>query len=97
MFFCAKVPLSSKKCTSHTNWKNRSTTAQTCEAHLDGEAGRVPAAGVGAVGSSLKGDCAGTLRGQHHVMVDPLTPVHQHVGQRGVLRYVAVVSEQHFM
>lgn len=71
--------------------------AQGCEAHLDGKAGRVSAASVRAVRSSLKGDCAGTLRGQHQVMVDPLTPVHQHVGQHGILRYVAVVGEQHFL
>lgn len=65
--------------------------------HLYGEAGSVPAAGVCAVSSCPEGGCAGALRRQHHVVVYPLTPLHQQVGQSGVQRDVVIVSEQHFL
>lgn len=67
------------------------------EVHLNGEAGRVPAAAAGAVSARLEDGCAGALRGQHHVVVYPLTPVHQQVGQSGVHRDFIVVSKQHFL
>ncbi|TNN87022.1 hypothetical protein EYF80_002777 [Liparis tanakae] len=41
--------------------------------------------------------CTGALRGQHHVVVHPLTPFHQQVGEGGVQRDVVVVSEQHLL
>lgn len=65
--------------------------------HLYGEAGWVSAAGVCAVSSSLEGSCTGALRRQHHVMVYPLTPLYQQVGQGGVQRDVVIVSEQHLL
>lgn len=67
------------------------------EMHLDGKAGWVSVAGVGAVSSSLEGGRTGTLRRQHQIVVYPLTPVHQQVGQSGVHRDVVIVSEQHFL
>lgn len=65
--------------------------------HLYGEAGSFPAAGVCAVGSTLERSRTGTLRCQNHVMVYPLTPLHQQVRQGGVQRNVVVVSEQHLL
>lgn len=65
--------------------------------HLYGEAGRVLAAGVGAVSSRPEGSCTGALRRLHYVMVYPLTPLHQQVGQSGVQRDVVIVSEQHLL
>lgn len=67
------------------------------EMHLDGKAGWVSVAGVGTVSSSLKGSRTGTLRRQHQIVVYPLTPIHQQVGQSGVHRDVVIVSEQHFL
>lgn len=65
--------------------------------HLYGEAGRVLAAGVGAVSSRPEGSCTGALRRLYYVMVYPLTPLHQQVGQSGVQRDVVIVSEQHLL
>lgn len=73
------------------------TEAADSAAHLYGEAGCVSAAGVCAVSSCLKGSCTGALRRQHHVMVDPLTPIHQQVGQCAVHRDVVIVCVQHFL
>lgn len=65
--------------------------------HLDGEAGRVLAAGAGAVGSRPEGGGAGTLGRVDHVVVYPLTPLHQQVGQGGVQGDVGVVGEEHLL
>lgn len=65
--------------------------------NLYGEAGRVHAAGLCAVSSGHEGSCTGALRRQHHVVVYPLTPFYQQVGQSGVQRDVAIVSEQHLL
>lgn len=65
--------------------------------HLYGEAGHVPAAGVCAVSPSPESSCTGALRCQHHVVVYPLTPFHEQVGQSGVQRDVVVVGEQHLL
>lgn len=65
--------------------------------HLYGEAGRLLVAAVRAVGSGPEGGCAGALRRLHDVMIDPLAPLHQQVGQGGVQRDVVVASEQHLL
>lgn len=70
---------------------------QHCEMHLYGEAGRVLAAGAGAVSSRPEGSCAGALGRLHHVVVYPLPPLHQQVGQAGVQGDVAVVGEEHLL
>lgn len=67
------------------------------ELHLYGEAGRVLAAGAGAVSSCREGSRAGALGRLHHVVVYPLSPLHQQVGQAGVQRDVAVVGEEHLL
>lgn len=66
-------------------------------AHLYGEARRLPAAAVRAVSSGPEGGCTGALWRLHDVMIDPLAPLHQQVGQGGVQRDVVVVSEQHLL
>lgn len=65
--------------------------------HLYGEAGGVPAAGVGAVSSCSESRCTGTLRRQYQVMVDPLTPLHQQVGKSGIQRDVVIMGEEHLL
>lgn len=65
--------------------------------HLYGEAGRFLAAGVGAVSSRPEGGCTGALRRLHHVVVYPLTPLHQQVRQSGVQRDVVIVRKQHLL
>lgn len=65
--------------------------------HLYGETWCVPAAGVCTVSSGPEGSGAGALRRQHHVVVYPLTPLHQQVRQGGVQRDVVIVSEQHLL
>ena len=67
------------------------------ERHLDGEAGRVPAAGAGAVHSRLEGCCTRALRCQGEVMVYPLAPLHQQMGQSGVQGDVVIVCVQHLL
>lgn len=67
------------------------------ELHLDGEAGRVLAAGAGAVGSRPEGHRTGTLRRVDHVVVYPLTPLYQQVGQGGIQGDVGVVGEEHLL
>ena len=65
--------------------------------HLDGEAGRVAAAAAGAVHGGPEGGGAGALGGQGQVVVDPLAPLHQQVGQGGVQGDVVVVGVQHLL
>lgn len=65
--------------------------------YLYGEARRVPAAGVCAVISCPESSCTGALRCVNKVMVYPLTPLHQQVGQSGVQRDVVIVSEQYLL
>lgn len=64
------------------------------EQHLDGEAGWVQAAGAGAVGPGPEGGSTGTLGRVDHVVVYPLTPLHQQVGQGVVQGDVGVVGEE---
>lgn len=52
---------------------------------------------MGAVSSRPEGGCTGALRCQHHVVVYPLTPLNQQVGQCGVQRDVVIVGEQHLL
>lgn len=65
--------------------------------HLYREAGVVPAAGAGAVCSSQEGTGAGALGCQDQIMVYPLAPLHQQVGQSGVQRDVVIMSVQHVL
>lgn len=63
--------------------------------YLYGEAWGVAAAGSATVCARPEGGGAGRLRRQSKVMVNPLAPLHQQVGQRRVQRDVLIVGIQH--